>query len=495
MGELALYPAEGVPEPLVGAGKSMALLVYVALSPDRCASREHVAELLWPGNDLAGAQHCLRQALYRLRSVGGKTPPVHAEGHTLRVPPTIRLDCLAGEEATARGDFARAQELLRGGFLEGFSIPGALEFERWIEAQRERFRASWAWAACSLAEERLATGAFDDARILAEALAERRPFDPQAIRLLMGALAAQGEYSTAVARFRAYERLLRDEMNDAPPVEVVTYAGELEAIRGCEGPGASVGGPPFAGTRREWAVLEETWRKVEQWEGSAVLLEGPPGSGKSRLLAELRKRVQLAGAVVLSARCCEIDQTVPWAALAEAMRGLVGRPELDAVDRRYLAELTRLAPSLRDTAPDLPLPDADPLPEIARLRLHHALFRCCLPVADGPGLLITLEDVHWADPFSLQGAYALCRNLRETRALLIASHQPSELDQASRPFVRSLVDARLARSLSLDPDRAIHPLEVRTPGRGKASRPLGEKRPRHLRDAGVTRPTPLTPSR
>jgi len=73
LGELALYPTQGNAQPLMRAGRPLAILVYLALSSERQADRDHVAELFWPGVGLTDAQHSLRQTLYRLRQLTGGT--------------------------------------------------------------------------------------------------------------------------------------------------------------------------------------------------------------------------------------------------------------------------------------------------------------------------------------------------------------------------------------------------------------------------------------
>src|SRR5436305_1716858 len=59
---------DGVDTNVVALGKPLALLAYLVLSPNRTASRERLADLLWGDQDRAAARHSLRRALSYLRS-------------------------------------------------------------------------------------------------------------------------------------------------------------------------------------------------------------------------------------------------------------------------------------------------------------------------------------------------------------------------------------------------------------------------------------------
>src|ERR1051325_8315403 len=137
LARLALYGDQVHSTPLMDAGKPLAALVYLALAPKGKVERDHLAELLWPGVELTDARHSLRQALYRIREATGTTV-VRVTRNGLEFVSTVRLDCLEAESQAVDGDGARAYELLRGNFLEGFSIAESREFESWAEAQRAR---------------------------------------------------------------------------------------------------------------------------------------------------------------------------------------------------------------------------------------------------------------------------------------------------------------------------------------------------------------------
>jgi DNA-binding SARP family transcriptional activator len=233
------------------AGKPLALLAYVALSPKARANRDRIAELFWPGTSIADARHSLRQALYRLRQATSEVELVHAHEHEVELFPLVSFDFAEAERAVSSGDFTRAHELLSGNFLEGFAIPESKEFEGWVESQRARFRECRVRAGTALAERHLAAGDTTRGLDLAEEVAAIQPLDDGPIRLVMVALAAAGRHVIAMARFHAYADLLRRELDDQPGLELAGYAQELETYIRTQ-PEASVGALPSVSQEVVW---------------------------------------------------------------------------------------------------------------------------------------------------------------------------------------------------------------------------------------------------
>jgi len=443
------------------AGRPLAALVYVALAPGGRAKRDHVAELLWPGGDLSEARHSLRQSLYRLRQATDGVPLVRLRGIELEVQPSVRLDCLDGERIAADGDLAGAYEALRGTFLEGFSIPESREFESWIESQRIRFGEAWARVGEALAAHLLDTG--DPARALevAEELAAARPFSDQVARLHMTALVAAGRHATAVARYHAYAALLQRELEAEPGSELALYARQLESSLGAR-PEPSAAVLPFVGRARQWSALDAAWERVQRGGGATMLVEGPAGLGKSRLIDELAGHVRGAGGAALIGRSYDIERAVPYGAIANALSPIVGRPEVAGLSPAWLAEAARLLPELRERFARLPDAPDDSGSPAARRRLHEALARCVEAVAEDAPVLLAVDDVHWADGPSLEILHFLSHRLRGSRVLLLASYRPTDLGPAARQFARALCSARLADLLTLGPLTAADVLDLLT---------------------------------
>ncbi len=199
--------------------KHLALLVYLARSPRKSRTREHLVGLLWSDRDEKQARHSLSEALRVLRRVLGDGG-LEADVDQVRLVETaVSLDCDRFAELRARGDWAAAAALVEGEFLEGLAIPEANEFESWLAAERGVWRVQALEALVQCAEAELARG--DPAaavRAGLRAVGFDRASEPAA-RVAMRALALAGDRAAALRVADALARALRDAHDAAPAPE------------------------------------------------------------------------------------------------------------------------------------------------------------------------------------------------------------------------------------------------------------------------------------
>jgi ATP/maltotriose-dependent transcriptional regulator MalT len=147
--------------------------------------------------------------------------------------------------------------------------------------------------------------------------------------------------------------------------------------------------------------------------GGALAIEGEPGIGKSRLLAHLGVAAEAAGHTVLAGRASEFEADLPYALWADALDRHLAETGERRLSRMGLADPAALAgaiPALAALA-DTPAPGD-------RHRSHRALRDLLERLADARPLVLCLDDVHWADPASLDALAALLRRPPDGRVLL-----------------------------------------------------------------------------
>src|SRR5207237_759071 len=153
--------------------KHLALLVYLARSPRKSRTREHLVGLLWSDRDEKQARHSLSEALRVLRLVLGDGA-VQADVDQVRLATDgVTLDCDRFAALAARGEWDSAAALVEGEFLEGLALPGANQFETWLGTERALWRAQGLNALVQCAEAQLARG--DTAAAARAALGPRGP--------------------------------------------------------------------------------------------------------------------------------------------------------------------------------------------------------------------------------------------------------------------------------------------------------------------------------
>ncbi|HEU4787139.1 MAG TPA: BTAD domain-containing putative transcriptional regulator [Gemmatimonadaceae bacterium] len=210
----------------------LALLAVLAAAGDRGVSRERLAALFWPEADEEHALHSLRQARYALRNDLG-CEVIRSIGSTLALDSAaISADVAEFRAALAAGDRARAVAFVLGGgpYLDGFYLPGASAFERWVEEERARIVAATTSALLSLAAEATQS---DELDVAVDRWRQLTDIDPLSGRFALGylkALAARGDRAAALAFARQHETVVRRELEADPDPDVRRLEAELRAM-------------------------------------------------------------------------------------------------------------------------------------------------------------------------------------------------------------------------------------------------------------------------
>jgi len=165
----------------------------------------------------------------------------------------------------------------------------------------------------------------------------------------------------------------------------------------------------LVGREHELAQLERALDALP--EGSFLDLSGEAGIGKTRLLDELRGRADAREMLVLEGRGSEFEVDVPFGILVDALDEYLAAMDPAQIDRALgdaAADLGAVFPSLGQRA------DAG-----GRFRAHRAVAALLERLPPGRGLLLVLDDVHWADEASVE---VLAHVLREPppRGLVLA---------------------------------------------------------------------------
>lgn len=192
------------------------------------------------------------------------------------------------------------------------------------------------------------------------------------------------------------------------------------------------------GRHRELLALEESLR-LARTSARIVSLAGEPWIGKSRLLAELIALAREDGWTVAAGRAGRLGGPVPFEVFVDALDDQLARIGPGLAGRLGPREADRLAavfPALAAGRREPPAPaSADP----DAYWLIRAM-RTLIGRAAGPdGLLLVLDDVHRADPLSLQLLDHLVRHPPEAPVLIALAYRDS-------PTARHLSSLRSLRA-------------------------------------------------
>ena len=195
----------------------------------------------------------------------------------------------------------------------------------------------------------------------------------------------------------------------------------------------------------ELHALQAALERAREGAGGVLILAGDAGVGKSRLATELATQAGEQGIDVLRGRATESVVPVPFRPITEALMKVARTGVIPDAP-----EMASYRPALGSLVPEWSRPE-DGEAEISPLILGEALIRLLTsPLAppgppDAKGIVLILEDVHWADPETLAILEYLADNLGGTRVLCVATLRDSE-PSAGLDCVRAL-NARRAVAL------------------------------------------------
>lgn len=218
----------------------MALLALVAAAGRRGVNRERVVGVLWPETGEDQARHTLSQTLYSLKRETGREWIV--AGTDLRLDAGLSSDIGAFHDALTAGDFQLAADLYVGPFLDGFYLPGAPEFERWVDDERARLHRSAIGALEQLVVRADHVGDHPAAIRAWTRLTELDPLNARYASGLMRALAAAGDRASALMHARRHEADVRRELETDVDLAVRDLTASLRSSH--RAPNVSPSAPP-----------------------------------------------------------------------------------------------------------------------------------------------------------------------------------------------------------------------------------------------------------
>lgn len=221
---------EGPDGPLTGRATQrhrLALLALLASASRGGISRDKLIAYLWEDGSNERTRRSLSDSVYRINKALGSECLV-AAGEELRLDPErLPSDVAEFRDALEREQWQRAIHTYSGPFLDGFHLPNAFEFERWLTSQRDELARQHAGALESLADEQAATGDLQAAATTWQRRAALDRYDSRVALRLMEAMEASGNRAGALRHARVHANLFEEEFGTGPDPEVQALAERL----------------------------------------------------------------------------------------------------------------------------------------------------------------------------------------------------------------------------------------------------------------------------
>lgn len=412
-------------------GTLFALLVRVAYSPEYRQPRDELLTSLWPEQSIARQRGNLRQALYKARSMGINVSLI---GDCVCLDPqqVVTTFSLSPTTTLFDRDVVRGTEPF-GVFLPGFSAPWP-DYQEWVDAQRATVHAAVRRVLVERLRARRERADWSGAEALARWLLQLDPLHEEATLTLAECAMLAGSKVEAVAILDRYlgemgpsagdirlpATLLRKRFTEPPAKRRHSFVSSERH---------------FVGRTTELANLTRAMRRARWHDGSAVMLEGHSGIGKTRLTNELSKVSTIEGFREIRVECRDGDMNRPLHALLEPIAELLGLPGALGCSPESMRVLRKIAgvsdadlaagaargsPTLNGGPPE----NGVDLASLRSRSVRHAIIDLIGAVTEEKPLFLIFEDVHWIDDDSWDVLVDLSERIGLMRVFLVITTRP-----------------------------------------------------------------------
>ena len=210
--------------------------------------------------------------------------------------------------------------------------------------------------------------------------------------------------------------------------------------------------PRLIGRDSQLALLRELCANAARGTFALALIKGDAGIGKSRLVCELETTQECHTALVLQGNCFPISgEDAPYGPLVTALRrtpAAVLEAAASALPPAMVAELAVLIPTLSHAGEAVRDSSRG-----AQGRQYEYLLELLARIAEPAPVVLVVEDIHWADPSTLDFLSFIARNARDERVLVVVTHRLHDGPdmRALELYVDQLERCPAVTSIALEP--------------------------------------------
>lgn len=315
-------------------------------------------------------------------------------------------------------------------------------YEDWLVGPRERLRTRWLRLALPAARREADQGRTARAHELVARVLDLDPTDEAAHRLAIELFSAEGRHHAARRQYAMCRRALRVglDADPSPETEEAFARAERTAQPRDQAPPARL-----VARQLELERIEPLLDRVEGGHLASLVIRGPAGIGKTRLLQEVLAYARGAGWAVIDWQAVEASRSLALAPFSVGLTRLVDPADARSWDEPARSALTTLAPGIGRGS----------LRFAARPALVTAVVAAVDRIAARGPMLIAIDDLQWLDAASKEVLQAIVSGLADRPVLAAVTFRDDE--PGSDAIVRLTDDMRHGQGLLL----SLAPLAAR----------------------------------
>ncbi len=450
----------------LGGQRQRSVIAALLLARGQVVSADRLTDAVWSGAAPRSANASLHAYVSHLRRIlepgrAARSPSTvlvsQSNGYALRVP-TMSVDAWRFEHLVRSASGLTDPRLRVATLSEALGLWRGEAVAEYAEQEWARPDANRLTELRGLAREQLLAARLDagETAILVpeiEALLTEAPLREERWRLLALALYRSHRQADALATLRRARTMLAEDLGVDPgpalralEAEVLAQSEQLEA----PAPQITVQQRTMAhedelvDRELEMARLRAGMRDLHAGQSGLMLISGPAGIGKTRLLAEVRREASAAGAVVLAGRGSQLEKEFGFGVVRQLFEPVLVSGDRDGL----LAGAADAASGVFDSTSALTHHRTEGL-----FAVLHGLYWLTVNISARQPLVLAIDDLQWCDSGSLRYLAYLLRRIEGQPVLLVAtlrtgeSHDEEELitELTSEPTSISVQPGPLSR--------------------------------------------------
>jgi predicted ATPase/DNA-binding SARP family transcriptional activator len=437
---------------------SRAMLFFLAFS-NRLVSRSHLVDLFWPEESEQDGRRHLREILSKLRKELPKPDLLITEQDGVRLDfSRTFVDALEfkaileryssiflGQEYSTLPNsvFQQLSEVIKlwrsPHFMAGFKTPDSPEFEHWMVSTAEDLENSLLHILKLLSDHSALSGDIISSLYWLKRSLEYDPMDANLQHrylLLLKQLGRIGEanhyYNNLVNLYRQEElgelpnsiqvlyRQIQSAANLPPRVRSFSWTSTLDLRI------------PYVGRKSYLQELQNAYQR-----GGTVILLGEAGSGKTRIMYELLRRLD-PSARLIYAQGRSQESHLPFQPLIDSIRVSFTSVELGNLEPVWKNALSNIMPDF--FVEERPITaSVGALAEQGPTTIYKAIHQLLLLATKEQKLIFFLDDAQWCDDSSLGViSYLLQRGFFDTNGLLVIASRVEEENEHLQKMIRDI---------------------------------------------------------